>query len=172
MAKIKSDKKNCKDTRYHDTQLLFRKYREILWSLTLETAALKRDFQSEYGETIDRFLEDIYSAGANLNGTDIEDRARSIARSKKMLDLIDEAVNLVRNYCENGEELYQILYLSYMQPKKISNEDILSELQKNGFFIGDRTLLRHRAEAVDKVSSVLWGYTSKDSMNILNQFVK
>ena len=36
--------------------------------------------------------------------------------------------------------------------------------------ISFRTYYRKRREAIDALSSVLWGYTSKDSLDVLEQF--
>ena len=86
-------KKVDQDTAYHNTLLLLKRYRDVVWSLTVAVEQVKRDFHSEFGKDIDEFLDTIYSAGADLCGTDIEERAKSIARSNKMLHLINEAVN-------------------------------------------------------------------------------
>ncbi|EKC79332.1 hypothetical protein LEA_02552, partial [human gut metagenome] len=36
--------------------------------------------------------------------------------------------------------------------------------------ISFRTYYRKRREAIEALSSVLWGYTSKDSLDVLEQF--
>ena len=163
---------DCSDERYHNTLLLFQRYRNILWSVKLETAKAERSFLSEYGKSIEQFLDDIYNAGADLNGTEIEERARSISRSYQMLKLLDDAVELMRSSCEDGELMFHILRFSYMEPKKHSYDEIFSGLQSLGYFVSERTFLRKRREAVDVVSSILWGYTSRDCLEILNHFVE
>ena len=49
-------KQVVRDERYHDTLLLLRKYRDVVWSLTVAVEQVKHDFQSEYGKDIDEFL--------------------------------------------------------------------------------------------------------------------
>ena len=110
MAK-KSNKNNVQDDpRYHDTWKLLKKYRDVVWSLELSVQQLKSQFQIEYGSSIDDFLDSVYMAGADLGGTQIEDHARCIERSQKMLTLVGNAVDLLRTRHKNGEIFYWLLY--------------------------------------------------------------
>ena len=84
------------DERYHDTLLLLKKYRDVVWSLSVSVEHAKSDFRECFGENIDEFLESVYVAGADLSGTDIEERAKCIERSNKMLQLVDSAVATMR----------------------------------------------------------------------------
>lgn len=47
---------------YHDTWMLLRKYRDVVWSLELSVQQVRRQFQIEYGSTIEEFLESLYPA--------------------------------------------------------------------------------------------------------------
>ena len=78
-------KKVDQDTAYHNTLLLMKKYRDVRGSLTVVVEKVKHEFHTEYGKDIEEFLDTIYAAGADLCGTEIEERAKSIARSNKML---------------------------------------------------------------------------------------
>ena len=48
-----------------------------------------------YGCVIEEFLDSIYLAGADIGGTRLEDYARSIERSNKMLTLLNSAVDIL-----------------------------------------------------------------------------
>ena len=102
------------DERYHDTLLLLKKYRDVVWSLSVSVEHAKSDFRECFGENIDEFLESVYVAGADLSGTDIEERAKCIERSNKMLQLVDSAVATMRKKHKHGELYYQILYYNYL----------------------------------------------------------
>ena len=159
------------DSRYHDTWRLLKKYRDVVWSMEVSVQQLKKEFESEYESSIDDFLESVYMAGADLSGTDIENHARSIERSNKMLKLVNSAVDLLRIRHKNGEALYWILYFSYLSPQKLKNTDeIIEHLRPHISGISFRTYYRHRKEAVEALSSVLWGYTTQDSLRILKEF--
>lgn len=51
---------------YHDTWMLLRKYRDVVWSLELSVQQVRRQFQIEFGSSIEDFLESIYLAGVVL----------------------------------------------------------------------------------------------------------
>ena len=90
------EKRPEEDARYHDTWRLLKKYRDVTWSLELSIRQVKNQFRIDYDCSIEDFLESIYMAGADLGGTDIENHARCIERSYKMLTLLENSVNLLR----------------------------------------------------------------------------
>lgn len=171
MAK-KTDKSNVQgDSRYHDTWKLLKKYRDVVWSLELSVQQIKSQFQIEYGSSIEDFLDSVYMAGADLGGTQIENHARCIERSHKMLLLVGNAVELLRTRHKNGEIFYWLLYYTYLSPQQFRNtEEIMEQLRPHMRDISFRTYYRRRKEAVAALSSVLWGYTTQDSLDVLELF--
>ena len=156
---------------YHDTWILLRKYRDVVWSLELSVQQVRRQFQIEFGSSIENFLESIYLAGVDFADTGIQEHARSIERSYQMLKLMENAVNLLRSKHKFGEAYYWILYYSYLSSQQYRNtEEIIDQLRPHIQDISYRTYFRKRKEAIMALSSVLWGYTSRDSLNLLEQF--
>lgn len=156
---------------YHDTWILLRKYRDVVWSLELSVQQVRRQFQIEFGSSIEDFLESIYLAGVDFADTGIQEHARSIERSYQMLKLMENAVNLLRSKHKFGEAYYWILYYSYLSSQQYRNtEEIIDQLRPHIQDISYRTYFRKRKEAIMALSSVLWGYTSRDSLNLLEQF--
>lgn len=171
MASKRKEKDVEKDPRYHDTLRLLKKYRDVSWSLELSVQRLKSKFHIEYGTDIEEFLNSVYLAGADLGGTDLEHQAKCIERSHKMLKLVDSAVDLLRAHHKNGEAYYWLLYYSYISPQKLRNVgEIIDQLRPHIRDISFRTYYRRQKEAVDAVSSILWGYTSQDCLKILEEF--
>ena len=170
--KKKTDKNSVQeDSRYHDTWRLLKKYRDVVWSLELSVQQIKNQFQVEYGISIDDFLDSIYMAGADLGGTQIENHARCIERSHKMLTLMQNAVDLLRTRHKNGEMFYWLLYYTYLSPQRLQNVDeIMEQLRPHMRDISVPTYYRKRKQAVEALSSILWGFTSQDCLNILNEF--
>ena len=133
----------------------------------------KSDFRECFGESIEDFLDSVYVAGADLSGTDIEERAKCIERSNKMLNLVDEAVATMRQKHKNGELYYQVLYFNYFSTQEYrSQENILEALEQAGFPMCRKTMIEHRNFAVNIVSNFLWGYTAKETKEILDRFVQ
>lgn len=171
---MKNEKKvpeKKENTIYHDTLMLLKKYRDVVWSLELSVRQVCNRFQIEYGSTVDEFLESIYCAGADIGGSQIEQHAKSIERSRNMLKLLDSSIELLREKHKYGEEYYWLLYYSFLSPHKLLNvEEIIEQLIPHIRDISMRTYYRRRREAIEALSSVLWGYTAKDSLDVLEQF--
>lgn len=170
--KENQNKKNIADNPlYHDTWMLLKKYRDVVWSLELSVQQVRNRFEIEYGSSVEDFLESMYVAGADLTGSDIEHHAKCIERSHRMLKLLDMSVELLRAKHKNGEIYYWILYYTFLSPQQLRNaEDIIEQLRPHIRDISFRTYYRKRKEAIAVLSSILWGYTSKDSSDVLIQF--
>ena len=56
-------------------------------------------------------------------------------------------------------------------PQQLKNvEELIENLRPHIRDISFRTYYRKRREAIEALSSVLWGYTSKDSLDVLEKF--
>ena len=156
---------------YHDTYRLLKSYRDAVWNLELEVQHVKREFEIEYESSIDDFLESIYLAGADLNGSKLENYAKSIERSNQMLSLLNSAVEILRNKHKFGEQYYWILYYAFLSPQELKNTDeILEALEEHIANISYRTYYRKRQAAINALSSILWGFSAKETLDTLNKF--
>lgn len=171
MAKKTVEQDVRDDPRYHDTRRLLRKYRDVTWSLELSVQQLRNEFHVEYGTDIEEFLDTVYLAGADLGGSELEHHAQCIERSHKMLKLLDNAVELLRTRHKNGEIYYWLLYYAYLSPQQFRNtEEIIEQVQPHIRDISFRTYYRRQKEAIAALSSVLWGYTAQDNLDVLELF--
>ena len=156
---------------YHDTWRLLKKYRDVVWSLELSVQQVRNKFQIEFGKSVEDFLESIYLAGADLGGTDIENHARCIQRSAQMIKLVDSAMELLHTRHKDGEAYYWLLYYTYMTPQQPHNAyETIDKLRPHIRDISYATYFRRRQDAIDALSSILWGYTAKDSLDLLEKF--
>ena len=171
MRKKQDERNITENPLYHDTWKLLKKYRDVVWSLELSIQQVRNRFELEYGSSIEDFLDSVYLAGADLSGSDTEHHAKCIERSYQMLKLLDSSVDLLRNKHKNGEVYYWLIYYTFLSPQQLRNvEEIIEKLRLHIRDISFRTYYRKRQEAIEALSSILWGYTSKDSMEILDQF--
>ena len=171
MRKKEDERNITENPLYHDTWKLLKKYRDVVWSLELSIQQVRNRFELEYGSSIEDFLDSVYLAGADLSGSDTEHHAKCIERSYRMLKLLDSSVDLLRNKHKNGEVYYWLIYYTFLSPQQLRNvEEIIEKLRPHIRDISFRTYYRKRQEAIEALSSILWGYTSKDSMEILDQF--
>lgn len=143
---------------FHDTWKLLKNYRDAVWNLELAVRQVKND--------------SIYLAGSDIDSTRLENYAKSIEQSSKMLNLLNSAVETLRNKHKHGEQYYWILYYTYLSPQQLQNTDeIIESLTPHIANISKRTYYRKRPEAVQALTSVLWGYTSKDCLEMLNELL-
>lgn len=171
MRKKQDERNITENPLYHDTWKLLKKYRDVVWSLELSIQQVRNRFELEYGSSIEDFLDSVYLAGADLSGSDTEHHAKCIERSYRMLKLLDSSVDLLRNKDKNGEVYYWLIYYTFLSPQQLRNvEEIIEKLRPHIRDISFRTYYRKRQEAIEALSSILRGYTSKDSMEILDQF--
>lgn len=156
---------------YHDTYKRLRCYRDSTYSLMVAVRQVEIQFQLEYNTSVDEFLDSIYAAGADLGDSQIEEWAKSIARSNKMIKLLLSSVDLLRKNHKHGEEYYWILYYAFLSPHELKNtEEILEELEKHVPSISYRTYYRRRQAAINALSSILWGFSAKGTLETLNKF--
>lgn len=95
-------------------------------------------------------MESIYLAGVDFADSGIEEHAKSIEKSYKMLKLLNSAIDLLRNKHKNGEIYYWLLYYSYLSPQQYKNaEEIIELLRPHIDDISYRTYFRRRKEAIN-----------------------
>ena len=136
---------------YHDTYKLLRCYGDSTYSLMVAVRQVEIQFQ--------------------LGDSQIEEWAKSIARSNKMIKLLLSSVDLLRKNHKHGEEYYWILYYAFLSPHELKNtEEILEELEKHVPSISYRTYYRRRQAAINALSSILWGFSAKGTLETLNKF--
>lgn len=182
VVKVENAKRKCvrnkpeylnpeEDPRFHDTYKFLRRYRDATYSLKVVVHQMETQFRMNYGTSVDEFLDSIYAAGADLSGADIEERAKSIERSNRMLKMLDSSVDLLRANHKHGEQYYWILYYTFLSPQKPNGtNEIIEKLRPHISNISYRTYYRKRHKAIESLSIILWGYTAKETLNILNEF--
>ena len=68
--------------------------------------------EMEHGTRLSTLEVNAELAGVDLSGSKLEGYARTVIRSKNMLQIIKNALNTVRLDPDHGELMYQILYLT------------------------------------------------------------
>jgi len=157
---------------YHDPERLLKTYRDVRWNLKLSMEHHRQDFEAEYGMSVTEYLDDVYAAGIEFAGTKLEHHANSMKRTAEMLKLIDGAIYLIRENNSEGEAFYWILYYAFLSPLKLNSVDeIIDRVKMHIPYITRDTYFRHRKKAIRVFSSVLWGFTAKSEIDILDMFV-
>ena len=147
--KARQVEKDLRRNMYHNTQMMLRHYRDIVWALEC--------FPEQVAEELDRPLKDLdallsmVDTQLAMGNARLEHRMLSIKQSRLLLDRINEALTVLRQKPGNGEMMYNIIFQTFITPDKLTHQEILYRLD-----ISDRHYYRLRQQAVNILSIRLW----------------
>lgn len=147
--RIRQAQKEKKRNLYHNTLTLLQHYRNIVWALEC--------FPSDVAEELERPLGDLDSLLDRLDmelGMDnrkLESRMQSMRRSRLLLDRVNEALSVLKRKPENGQKMYELIYMTYISPDRLSHTDLLYRLD-----ISSRHYYRLRQQAINILALRLW----------------
>ena len=76
----------------------------------------------------------------------------------------------MRRRHKKGELYYWVLYYTYLSPQAYgSYHEILNALEAHFPPMSRRTYYTHREDAINTLSNVLWGYTSRECAEVLDK---
>lgn len=134
---------------YKNTKLLLENYRTI----TIAVAYLPQQIASELNmpfKNIDELIEKCDIA-STYNDTNIDEKLRSVMRTKQLIDVVNRALTSMKNMPNDGELFYKILYYTYLSSKPLKIDSILEKLN-----ISRSSYFRKREEAIKLFGSILW----------------
>ena len=147
--KIRQAQKDKKQKTYHNTEMLLRNYRNIVWALECFPSAIEEELERPLG-SLDALL-DYVDIELSLDNKKLESRLESIEKSRLLLDRLNEALSILKKKPDNGEKMYELIYLTYIAPEKLSHADLLYRLD-----ISARHYYRLRTQAIGIISLRLW----------------
>lgn len=107
-AKARLAEQELRRNMYHNTQVMLKHYRDIVWALEC--------FPSEVAQELDQPLKDldallsVVDTQVALGNAKLEHRLLSIRKSRLLLDRINEALTVLRHKPGNGELMYMVLF--------------------------------------------------------------
>ena len=111
--------------KYHNTRHLLKQYRKVAYAIQISEADMNVRMEMEHGTRLSTLEVNAELAGVDLSGSKLEGYARTVIRSKNMLQIIDNALNTVQMDPDHGELMYQVLYLTYFSKKKPANREVI-----------------------------------------------
>lgn len=135
---------------YHNTQMLLKNYRMIVWQMENEAVHVARELDVPL-QNLDAILSRV-DAELGMGNRRLEARLESVKRSRILIDQVNEALGLLKKKPENGERLYEIIYLTYIVPEKLNQNDVLYRMD-----LSRRHFYRLREQALSFLSIRLWG---------------
>lgn len=157
---------------FHNTRYLLRQFRRVTYAIKVSEADLSLRMEMEHGVQMSALEVNAELAGVDLSGSKLESYSKSIVRSRKMIKIIESALDTVRLDPDHGELLYQILYLTYFTERKPQNREvILNQLDRMGFPMSTATYHNYLNMGIRALDHILWGYTALDCMEIIRNFL-
>ena len=89
--------------KYHNTRHLLKQYRKVAYAIQISEADMNVRMEMEHGTRLSTLEVNAELAGVDLSGSKLEGYARTVIRSKNMLQIIDNALNTVRMDPDHGE---------------------------------------------------------------------
>lgn len=161
-----------KAEQFHNTKHLLKQYRRVAYAIHISESDLNLRMEMQHGTRLSTLELNAELAGVDLSGSKLESYTRTVIRSKTMLKIIDTALETVRLDPDHGELMYQLLYFTYFTKQKPRNrEAIITQLDRLGYPMSIGTYNNYLKMAINAIDRILWGYTARDSIDIIKAFL-
>lgn len=140
---------------YHNTLLLLSNYRNILWQTDCEIEAIAAELNLPL-RNLDAILSRI-DAEIGMDNRRLELNLERLAKTRQLLDRINEALTSLKRKPDNGPLLYDLIYMTYIAEEKLLQTDVLFRLN-----ISRRHYYRLKEQAINIISLRLWSSPSTD----------
>ena len=163
-ARIRSDKQMKNEKAYHNTELLLRHYRDIVWLMECFPDTVEEELEERF-EDIDELIEKLDLEMAR-DSHRIENRMKNLESTRLMLDRINEALTVLRKKPNDGERLYELIKLTYIDAEVLNHNELLFRLN-----ISSRQYYRMKDQALAILSLRLWAAPDREVgtwLNVLN----
>ena len=153
---------------YHNTKLLLKNYRNILWQVDCEIDTIAAELNLPLAK-LDALLSRV-DAAIGMDNKRIERQLDRLSNTRQLIDRINEALTALQMKPGNGKLLYQLIYLTYIDQDEHRQIDVLEELK-----ISKRHFYRLKEEAINIISLRLWNVPSEkldlwlELISLLNQ---
>lgn len=150
-AAMQEKQRNC----YHNTLMLLKHYRDIAWTIECFPEAVAEELDVPFRQT-DELLSCVDTEIA-MGNRRLENWMSGMQKSRLLLDRVNDALTVLKKKPEDGERLYQLIYLTYIEPEKLNLTEILYRMD-----MSPRHYYRLRGQAVKILSIRLWSAPAKE----------
>ncbi len=167
---VREAKKQQRMNAYHNTLNLLKQYKTIVWMLECFPDTIAEELEIPTGD-LDKLIEKLDTELAYGNRR-LENRLQSIEKTRLMIDRINEALTVLKKYPQDGERLYEVVYLTYIGPENLTHFDLLYRLN-----LSSRHYYRLREQAIKIISMRLWSASESnvgfwiDVMSVIEELI-
>lgn len=153
--KIREAQKERQQKAFHNTELLLKQYKNIAWMLECFPDSIAEELDSPF-ENVDQVIDRL-DIEMTLGNRKLENRMKSIQKTRLILDRINDALTVLKKKPGNGERLYEIIYQTYIAPESLNHNEMLYRLN-----LSSRHYYRLKDQAISILSIRLWSAPSKE----------
>ncbi len=153
-ARLEKQKRN--QMAFHNTELLLKQYKNIVWMIECFPETIAEELEQPF-ESVDDVIERLDLELAKDNRR-VEHRLESIKKTRLVLDRVNDALTVLKKKPDDGERLYNLIYLTYITPENLNHNEILFRLN-----LSSRHYYRLRDQAIAILSIRLWSAPNKDT---------
>ncbi len=153
--KIRAARQKKERDSYHNTLLLLQNYRTLVWVMECFPETVAEELDRPFSD-VDELLEqmDLQLAMGNRK---LENQLEGAKKSRLLLDRVNEALTVLRQKPKNGDDLYKLIYLTFIGPETLSHRELIYRLA-----MSSRQYYRFREQAITILSIRLWSAPSAD----------
>lgn len=153
--KIRQVKQDVAKNAYHNTKVLLENYRSFQWVLECFPQTLAKELEQPL-DSLDMLLDKI-DIEMSMGNRKLESKMQAVAKSRVLLDRVNDALTILKKKPGDGERLYNVIYESYISPTEQSYNKVIEKLD-----LSVRQYYRLRKEAIQIISIRLWAAPEKD----------
>ena len=151
------DLKNYKGINvYHNAKFLLQLYSKVLWRIEHSLDNIKSECFEFHNIAIDSLL----GMNGEVDQLNFESRLESLQVSRRILEMVNRALVLLRSYPDNGERYFDIINKMYIINYKYNESEMLEYLN-----IGRTTFYKDKKQAVKMLGVILWGFIIPDMVS-------
>jgi len=124
-------------------------YREITWMLECFPSDISEELEEPIHD-LDALLSAV-SKEIDFDNRKLENRLKSINKSRLLLDRVNEALTILKQKPKTGQKMYNIIYYTYIIAEELLHDEILFRVD-----ISERHYYRLRKQAINILSIRLW----------------
>lgn len=140
---------------YHNTELLLKHYKNIAWMIECFPDSIAEELEQPF-ENVDKVIERL-DMEITMGNRKIENRLESVRKTRLVLDRVNDALTVLKKKPEDGERLYNLIYLTYISTESLNHNELLYRLN-----LSSRHYYRLKEQAINILSIRLWSAPNKD----------
>lgn len=155
---------NVPENLIHNTEVLLNLYRKIEFAVKCHLRELDEELYVTERKRLSDFVHDLINCDLSKERQRLQDRLTSADTSLCLLELMEDALLLLKSYPDNGELYYKLLRYRFFDSYGNTNEELMEILN-----LSRSTYYRQKKKAIILFASVLWSLSlPKPPDNVVN----